>query len=132
MMRIFILILLLLPLALVAQTSERLPYLHTPSTTKALENPAPVLQEISVYPNPTRGIAEISIRSLKQEKQDVSVYNLLGQKVRSVQNSVLPSGETKVKWDGKDDNGHPLVSGVYFIKVNDGAQTRTSKLIVIK
>ena len=58
---------------------------------------------------------------------ELRVYNLLGQPVRSLVQRVLTSGEHKFFWDGKDDRGEVLSSGVYFYQLRQGDYSQMRK-----
>jgi len=66
------------------------------------------------YPNPFNENTVIRYSLLvDQSAVSLKIYNILGQEVRSLVNSIQRRGEYKVIWDGKDDTGVELVSGVY-------------------
>jgi hypothetical protein len=60
------------------------------------------------------------------------VYNILGQKVRTLVDEDKLPGEHKVIWDGKDDDGNEISSGVYFYQLRIADQIKTRKMIIIK
>ncbi len=62
----------------------------------------------------------------------VSIYDILGRKVRSLLNQKKPAGEYLVSWDGKDDSGEEVASGVYLYKLVSGGSHITKKMILIK
>ncbi len=63
---------------------------------------------------------------------EVSLYNLKGQKVRTLHKGILKSGEHKLIWDGKDNTGRTVSSGVYFTRIETGKQSLTRKLLLMK
>jgi len=60
------------------------------------------------------------------------VYNILGQKVRTLVDEDKLPGEYKVVWDGKDDIGNPVSSGIYFYKFKAGDFSEVKKMLLIK
>jgi hypothetical protein len=62
----------------------------------------------------------------------LSIYNILGQRVKTLVNEDKLPGEYKVVWDGKDENGEPVSSGIYFYKLVAGDFCATKKMILIK
>ena len=62
----------------------------------------------------------------------LSIYNLLGQRVRVLVNEVQATGAYEVKWDGRNDNGLPLSSGVYVYRIKSGEFIATRKLLLIR
>jgi flagellar hook assembly protein FlgD len=62
----------------------------------------------------------------------LEVFNLRGQKVRSYRPGTMNPGNHKVIFDGMDDNGSPLASGVYFYRLKAGAFSQSRKMILMK
>ncbi|KPL15904.1 MAG: hypothetical protein AMS26_06345, partial [Bacteroides sp. SM23_62] len=60
------------------------------------------------------------------------VYNILGQKVRSLVDEVKLPGEYKVIWDGKDDKGNSVSSGIYFYKLKSGDFVQVKKMLLLR
>ena len=63
---------------------------------------------------------------------DISVYDVLGQKVKTLVNKKQSAGNYKVNWDATDKIGKPLPSGIYFIKIKNGAERKVAKVIFMK
>ncbi|MFC1898468.1 CapA family protein [Candidatus Cloacimonadota bacterium] len=85
------------------------------------------------YPNPFNPTTNISF-SLKQASNvELSVYNIKGQKVKTLLKSHLASGLWNAEWNGKDTNGKEAASGVYFfqLKVNE-KQADMRKCLLLK
>lgn len=62
----------------------------------------------------------------------VTIYNLLGQKVRTLVRQEKPAGTFRVRWDGQDERGHELVSGVYLVVLKAGDFSASRKILKIK
>jgi len=60
------------------------------------------------------------------------IYNIKGQKVKILVNEKLDTGKHSVIWNGTDDNGKNVSSGVYFYSLNSGRYTSTKKMILMK
>ncbi|MCK4311244.1 MAG: T9SS type A sorting domain-containing protein, partial [Candidatus Cloacimonetes bacterium] len=86
------------------------------------------------YPNPFKPSTTISFNISRKDAEDakIEIYNLKGQKVKTLVNEVLPAGEHSVVWDGKDINGNRVSSGIYFYKLQSGKFEETKKMILIK
>ena len=86
------------------------------------------------YPNPFN--PETSIRFSVDKTGDVSlvVYNILGQKVRTlVSEKGLRAGVYEAKWDGKDESGKSVASGLYLYRIEaSGNASRTMKMMLLK
>ena len=60
------------------------------------------------------------------------IYNLLGQLVRILVNEPMMSGNYQVIWDGKDDKGKEVASGIYFCKLKAGSYQKIRKMVLLK
>lgn len=84
------------------------------------------------YPNPFNPTTTISFNIPQQTNVNVTVYNVKGEKVKTLVNSALNSGTHTVVWDGEDDNQNAVASGVYFYKVRTENSTAVKKIMMIK
>ncbi|MBU1471722.1 MAG: T9SS type A sorting domain-containing protein, partial [candidate division Zixibacteria bacterium] len=66
--------------------------------------------------------------------QDVtlSVYNILGQRVRSLVEGETAPGTHEVLWNGSDDSGSPVASGIYFYRLDTADGQSTRKMMLLK
>ena len=86
------------------------------------------------YPNPF-GASGTSIKlELKsQSSVDITVYDIGGRLIRAFPSKYLPSGYNNINWDGKDNDGHDVRSGIYFYKVMvDGQPPRVRKMTILR
>ncbi len=76
--------------------------------------------------NPTRGDASLSFRVSQPGAVRVQLFDVAGRLVRRLDEGRYPAGERTVRWDGKDDHGQKVGSGVYFFRVAtpDGVENR--------
>ena len=85
------------------------------------------------YPNPFNPTTTISFALPTASHVTLTVYNLLGQKVRTLINNELASAGTHFqKWDGKDDFGHSVASGIYFYKIKADHFSAIRKMVLMK
>ena len=84
------------------------------------------------YPNPFNPETTISYHLLADSKVSLSIYNIKGQKVKTLVNEVLPAGEHSVIWNGRDSNGNRVSSGIYFYKLNAGDFQKVRKMLLLK
>ena len=84
------------------------------------------------YPNPFNPETQISFSLPERVSVSLAVYNVFGQKVRELIKASLPVGSYKITWDGTDNQGHRLASGVYFYQLSAGENTSTQKMILMK
>lgn len=86
------------------------------------------------YPNPFNAITTFRLTIPEQESSPISlkVYNVLGQEVCTLVDGLISPGHHLVIWDGKDNLGHDLASGVYFSQLNSGSFSQTRKIILAR
>jgi len=86
------------------------------------------------YPNPFNSSTTISFNLATEntENTEIEIFNIKGQKVKSI--SVIPSGvEGSINWNGKDEKGKPVSSGIYLYKLNIDNKTKAvRKCLLIK
>jgi len=88
---------------------------------------------LSNYPNPFNPVTTINYSLQKDATANISVYNLLGQKVITLLNERKNSGDYQVRWDGKNSKGNNVSSGVYFYKLEiDGKIVDKNKMLLVK
>ncbi len=88
--------------------------------------------QLSNYPNPFNPTTTIIFSIPEASKVDLSVYNIKGQKVKTLVNESIPAGEQSIIWNGRDSNGKRVGSGVYFYKMEAGDFQKVKKMILIK
>ena len=83
------------------------------------------------YPNPFNPSTEVSFALKADGNVRLSVYNVLGQQVRTLVDEWMPAGNHSVTWDGRSNDGSPAASGIYFyrIQANDFVDTRKMTLL---
>ncbi|NQV19114.1 MAG: T9SS type A sorting domain-containing protein [Armatimonadetes bacterium] len=85
------------------------------------------------YPNPFNPTTTISFSIPEEIKVDLSVYNIKGQKVKTMAKDYFEKGFHKLIWNGKDSSGKEVGSGVYFYKLKtDGKSVGTKKMLLLK
>ncbi len=61
---------------------------------------------------------------------DIFIYNLLGEKICSFSPGILPAGQHVVEWNGRNEEGIFQASGIYFLRIKAGSQSKTIKIIL--
>jgi hypothetical protein len=84
------------------------------------------------YPNPFNPSTNIQYALSQSGQISLVIYNLLGQKVRSLVNSFVSAGYYEVTWDGRDENGQSVQSGVYIFRLQTGTTALVKKMMLIK
>jgi len=101
-----------------------------PSSVPELEGVVPPVQVRFAGPNPFAAQTSITLELKAATLVDVVVHSASGQKVRSVNSSVLAGGRHTLSWDGRNDEGNRVGSGVYFLRVRADAILRTQKVVI--
>lgn len=84
------------------------------------------------YPNPFNSSTTILVNLLKNEPIELSIFNLVGERVYYLKKSALEKGPHNFIWNGRSSNGRELPSGLYVLKVSTPDQTIRHKLILAK
>jgi hypothetical protein len=106
----------------------------TPFTENNQMPDSPVLAQN--YPNPfsLSSTAETTIRYLlpNESEVEVSIHNVLGQKIKTLVQRSQPRGEYTVTWDGTAASGGKAANGLYLIRLRASLFERTRKILVLR
>jgi hypothetical protein len=83
-------------------------------------------------PNPFNPATTITFALPQAAHVILSVYNALGQEVRRLVDEIRPAGYQTVEWDGRNDQGRPVASGVYLYRLRAGSFTQTRKMVLLR
>ena len=84
------------------------------------------------YPNPFNSTISIPLEIPEQSIIKVSIMNLRGEEIRILQNSFQPKGYKEMIWDGKDDRGLEVSTGLYFLIVEYNKMFYSKKMVLLK
>ena len=85
------------------------------------------------YPNPFNPTTTISYNLIEDSNVKLSIYNLKGQRIKQLVDDYLLAGQHSMAWDGTDNTGKPVSSGIYLYKLKAGGRyTSTKKMILLK
>ena len=84
------------------------------------------------YPNPFNPNTEISFSIPNTSHVELTIYNVLGQKVITLISDQLNKGSYNVSWDGSNDDGKIVSSGMYLYRLTTDGQTLSKKMILTK
>ena len=101
-------------------------------TEKELAHPFAVSQLLQNYPNPFNDLTVIGYELSQASHIELSVYNLLAQKVRTLTVGHLEKGFHQARWDGRDDNGRELGTGIYVLRLDTESFSANRKMIYIR
>jgi hypothetical protein len=83
-------------------------------------------------PNPFNPSTKVAYDVPTAGNVEITVFNVLGQRVTNLVNGYQDAGSYEVIWDGKDDTGDPVASGVYFYRIKTEQFNDTKKMLLLK
>ena len=86
----------------------------------------------SAYPNPFNSSVSIKFRMPNKELVDIIIFNILGEMVRILAEKEYKFGDNIIRWDGKDNQGRDLSTGVYFCNFKSKNYQKSMKLLLVK
>ena len=84
------------------------------------------------YPNPFNPTTKIEFTLARSGIVSLDIYDLLGRKVRALVSERLSSGYKSVLWDGRNDSGKDVASGIYFYRLRTEAFDKSMKMVMMK
>ena len=85
---------------------------------------------VSAWPNPFNPQVNLAFDTDRTDAVRLDVFDVRGRRVAGLLDLVVGSGRTVVTWDGTNDAGHSLPSGVYFARLVSGTDTAIVKLVL--
>ena len=86
----------------------------------------------SNFPNPFNPVTFITYDLAGDGQVNLSVYNIVGRKVKTLVNNYETAGRKASAWYGVDDSGSPLSAGMYFYRLTAGGKVFTKKMVLMK
>ena len=84
------------------------------------------------YPNPFNPVTTLIYSLTEENMVKITVYDMLGRKVRTLVNAAREAGRWSVRWDATNDQGGPVSDGVYLYQIRTDKFSETKKMIFIK
>ena len=84
------------------------------------------------YPNPFNPSTTISFSVPASGEVELAIFNLKGQRVKTLVSGELTKGQHSVVWNGLDNAGRSVASGVYLYKLRSGTELKTRKMMLMK
>ena len=84
------------------------------------------------YPNPFNPITTIHYQLPRNSAVKLVVYDLLGKQVRSLINQTVEAGYHQVEWNGRNDNGVQVSSGIYIYRFRAESFSQVKKMVLLK
>jgi hypothetical protein len=113
-----------------SEMSDPVEIIHDPTNAG---NILPLVTELhDNYPNPFNPETTIKFSLNTTERTLIEVYNIKGEKVKTLVDENLSAGQHSIIWNGTDDAGKSVSSGVYFYKIYATDYTSVKKMILLK
>ncbi len=84
------------------------------------------------YPNPFNPETTILFNLPQAGEVELVIYNIRGQRVSTLLNEYQQSGENRIVWDGRDESGRPVSSGVYFYRIIFDGESESGKMMLLQ
>jgi len=84
------------------------------------------------FPNPFNSSTQIEFALPRTSFVRLEIFNILGEKVRTLVDEELTAGHKMVQWEGTDDNGKGISSGIYFFRIATGDFAEIRKMLLLK
>ena len=84
------------------------------------------------YPNPFNPITTLRYDLPEQTHVNITVYDMLGRKVRTILNQQQDPGYKSIIWDATNDYGKPVSAGLYLYQIQAGEYIQTKKMVLLK
>jgi hypothetical protein len=94
--------------------------------------PRPVAMLNQNFPNPFNPSTTIRFTLPKSGDVNLSVYNVRGQRVKTLANGHMEAGQREVVWNGDDNNNRAVASGVYFYRLEADGRTEVRRMVLMK
>jgi len=103
---------------------------HSPNNT--IPDPNDIAELIGNFPNPFNPETSISFNLKKDSKVSLKIFNIKGQLIRTLINEQLSASPYSVVWNGKNDNGNHVSTGVYLYRLQADTKLSVKKCILLK
>jgi len=104
----------------------------SPLSDPAATGDSPMRFAASAYPNPFNPATRIDYSLPRDGHLRLRIYDVRGQRVRTLVDERRAAGSGHVMWDGSDDGGRSVATGVYFYEALTGGETKVQKLVLLK
>jgi len=104
----------------------------TSDSDENIERNKAILELRQNYPNPFNLSTTIEYSIPDESEVFIAIYNIFGKRVKTIQDEVVSPGKYKVSWNGRDDTGDSLASGVYFYLLSSNENFIIHKMILLK
>ncbi len=107
--------------------------LYTVTGVERLETVIPTSYSLSQnFPNPFNPSTKIEYQVPVSEQVVLKIYDMLGREVRTLVDELQQPGTYRTEWDGRDNSGREVVSGVYFYQLKTRGYLKTNKMMLVR
>jgi len=115
------------------EINQRLVIVEDSSLSAVTEQNRPTTFEVSNHPNPFNPYTHIEFSLPKAASVTLRIYDVSGQIVRTLLvDARYPLGRHSITWQGKDNGGRSVASGVYFYRLEAGQYSHTGRMVMLK
>lgn len=97
-----------------------------------IESAKPIQFVLQNFPNPFNSSTTITFTIPSDTPATLAIYSISGQKVRELMNGTQSAGTHSAIWNGRDERGNPVSSGIYFARLETGKQAQIRKMLIVK
>ena len=87
---------------------------------------------LSNFPNPLAHSTRIRYANSVAGETSIDIYDISGRRIRTLVDSYLPAGVNYVSWDGRDNGGVRVPSGLYFLRLQNGVSRQSKRIAVLR
>jgi flagellar hook assembly protein FlgD len=98
----------------------------------AVERQVTPAVHLASKPNPFLSSTDVSLSIASGQEGSLAVYDVTGRLVKTLYSGYLPEGAHTFRWDGKENTGLQVRSGVYFVRFEGKSSRVTGKLVLLK
>jgi len=114
-------------------TSDSLFLIHTPTGIETIaSSPRPRFALAANTPNPFNPVTTIRFELAERGRASLRIFSAQGRLVRTLVNEPLEAAAYRTQWDGRDDNGRGVASGIYFYELREGNRSVTRRMSLLK
>ena len=84
------------------------------------------------FPNPFNASTQIHFSLPQTSHTTLTVYDMLGRKIRTLESGVLPAGHHRITWDGLDRHGRSVASGVYMVRLEADGFSEAKRMTLLR
>lgn len=107
-----------------------LPYINLPNLDIQID--MHLKYDINVFPNPFNSMVTISFNLKRDDNVKINIFNINGETIRNLHHDYISKGIHQITWDGKDDFGRTMSTGIYLLYILTNDNYLTKKILLVK